>query len=363
MSSARRLVCLAPAAPPRFEVRDAALPAPGKNEVLVEQVASSINPIDAKRASGYGARLLSLRGAGKFPLVLGNDVAGIVRALGPGVSGLAVGTRVVGLMPTGAAGAHASHVVVPAQWVRPVIAGTKLLELAALPYSFTTMWLSLRAAGLNGSNARGRQVLVNGAAGGLGRMALFVLRGWGAHVTAVDSAERLPDCGALGAGVLVPRGADALQRLPDDFHAVLNFGSWQDDADLSARLGLDALGHSTTVHPLLAEFDAHGWLGGAWRSWKLRQQARQRVAARARSARYAWVVFQPDERALKAMLACHAAGLRLPLGWTGDMEQAAAGFEHVRSAAPGRAVLRLEASASASTPVARDESEAATAAA
>ena len=54
--------------------------------------AASVNPIDVRRSEGYGRKLLSLLGAGKFPLILGNDFAGIVTAVGSGVSTLRLAT-------------------------------------------------------------------------------------------------------------------------------------------------------------------------------------------------------------------------------------------------------------------------------
>ena len=143
MKRPHALFCLAPARPAQLEVRPIEMPKPRAGEVLVAQRASSINPIDAKRAAGYGKRLLSLRGAGRFPLVLGNDVAGIVQEAGPGVADLKPGTLVFGLKPTGACGAHASHVAVPRQWLRTAPAGSDPVALGALPYSFTTVWLAM----------------------------------------------------------------------------------------------------------------------------------------------------------------------------------------------------------------------------
>ena len=62
--------------------------------MLVRVQASCVNPIDVKRAAGYGRRLLGLKGAASFPLVLGNDFAGTVEATGAGVSRFAPGQRV-----------------------------------------------------------------------------------------------------------------------------------------------------------------------------------------------------------------------------------------------------------------------------
>ena len=72
--------------------------------------------------------------------------------------------------------------------------------------------------------ARGRKVLVSGAAGGLGQLALQLLRHWGAVVTAVDLERNLDRCAGLGAAALVARESAAMARLPADFAAVLNFG-------------------------------------------------------------------------------------------------------------------------------------------
>ena len=99
----RELVCTEAATPPRLAVRSIELPYPAKGNVLVRVQATSANPIDAKRAAGYGRRLLGLKGAARFPLVLGNDVAGVVEAIGAGVTRFALGQRVFGLLGTGRA--------------------------------------------------------------------------------------------------------------------------------------------------------------------------------------------------------------------------------------------------------------------
>lgn len=93
----RELVCTEAGTPPRLAVRSVELPHPGTGQVLVRVLANSVNPIDVKRAAGYGRRLLGLKGAARFPLVLGNDVAGVVEAIGAGVTRVARGQRGLGL--------------------------------------------------------------------------------------------------------------------------------------------------------------------------------------------------------------------------------------------------------------------------
>ncbi|WP_457355417.1 alcohol dehydrogenase catalytic domain-containing protein [Roseateles sp. P5_D6] len=337
----RELVCLEPAAPPRLEVRGAALPRPRAGEVLVRVEASAVNLIDVRRSAGYGRRLLALKGAARFPLVLGNDLAGHVEAVGPGVDRFAPGQPVYGLLGTGRrGGAHATHVVVPQDGLLAAPAGMALADLAVLPYSFTTLWLALRATGLSATNARGARVLVHGASGGLGRLALQWLGRWGCDVTAICNKTDLRQMVGLGARVAVERGPLAIQSLPDDFDVALNFANWDDDALLASRLGPQALGQATTVHPLLGNFDRLGWFGGAWATRGDRQRVRAIVSARAPQARYAWTVFKPDREALEALDEGVRAGrLALPVGLAVPLDQASQAFAHVSAGRPGRAVL------------------------
>jgi NADPH:quinone reductase-like Zn-dependent oxidoreductase len=328
--------------PPGLAVRRADMPAPGPGQVLVRVEATSVNPIDVKRAAGYGRRLLGLKGAATLPVVLGNDIAGVVQEVGPGVSALSKGQAVFGLVRTGRApGAHASHVVVPQEQLLAAPKGASSTALAVLPYSFTTMWLAVMSTGLRRSNATGARVLVNGANGGLGRLALHLLRSWGSRVTAICAQGTRKDCVVLGAELALERApGSSIESLPSDYHVVLNFGGWDDDASLASRLDADAFGHATTVHPLLANFDRLGWLRGAIASRCDWTRVRSRVAERAPNARYAWTVFRPDREALDALAASvRERGLSLPIGLAVPFAHATAAFAHVASGRTGRAVL------------------------
>jgi NADPH:quinone reductase-like Zn-dependent oxidoreductase len=337
----RELVCLAPASPPRLQVRSSAVPGVGRGQVLVRVEAASVNPIDVRRAGGYGRRLLGLKGAATFPLVLGNDLAGTVEAVSPGVSQFAPGKRVYGVVATGrAGGTHASQVVVPESQLLAAPDGIDAPSLAVLPYSFTTMWLALRSTQLSASNADGKRVLVHGAAGALGRLALQTLAGWGSRVTAICDIGMTDDCRALGAQHAVERGPKAIASLPADFDVVLNFASWDDELALASRLGREALGHATTVHPLLANFDRLGWVRGAFASRRDARAVRSAVQQRSARARYGWTIFKVDHEALAAL----DAGVRerrftLPLGLSVALDQADAAFAHVAAGKAGRAVL------------------------
>jgi NADPH:quinone reductase-like Zn-dependent oxidoreductase len=183
-------------------------------------------------------------------------------------------------------------------------------------------------------------VLVNGASGGLGGLALQVLRAWGSQVTAICGPGKKEDCLALGAASAVERGATTIESLRSDFRVILNFASRDDDLALASRLGPDRLGHATAVHPLLANFDRLGWLQGALVSRREWKQVRSAGTRGARRARYAWTGFRFDHEALDVL----EAGMReqkvsLPVGMRAPFEDAGVAFAHVAAGKPGRAVL------------------------
>lgn len=344
MTPTTQLVCLHPQSPLSFAVRKGHLPEPARGQVRVRVLATSVNPIDVKRATGYGKRLLALKGAAHFPLVLGNDVAGVVEAVGRGHQVWKTGDQVFGLLPTGPHGAHASHVVAHARHLRRIPPHASPAELAALPYTFTTLWLALHGAGLSASQARGKHVLVHGASGGLGQLALQVLSQWGAQVTAVCRTPHVRRCLELGAREVLNRDQQALPDLPPTYDASLNFATWQDESLLISRLQAGALGHATTVHPLLASLDTQGWFQGSLDALRTWQARRREVTARAGpGARYAWTVFKPTEEALDALAAMtSASGLRLPVGLSTPFGGWLDAFNHVARQDPGRAILLPE---------------------
>jgi len=313
-------------------------PASGEVEVAVE--AASVNPIDVHRSTGYGRRLLSLLGAGRFPMVLGNDFAGTISAIGDGVRGYSVGDRVFGARKPARAGTHASHVIVKA---RPALLaaapdGHALKRLAALPYSFTTMWLAVRGAGLDKRNAQSKRVLVHGAAGGLGSLALQMLSDWGADVTAIAFQKDHDSCLSLGARQAIDLASTPFGELSGSFDATLNFATWDHDRQLLSCLTENALGHATTVHPLLRTFDDSGLIGGALRTFWGKRRSRRALPAGV--DKYSWTLFQPKEDALAELVSLLKRGrAQLEIGIDVPLKDGSRAFDHVRSGRAGRAII------------------------
>jgi reticulon-4-interacting protein 1, mitochondrial len=272
-------------------------------------------------------------------MTLGNDFAGVVADVGSGrASGFAIGERIYGVKPPSKDGTHASHVLVKAAHASKAPANRELQELAALPYSFVTMWLAAAGAGITRQNAGGKKVLVHGAAGGLGMLALQTLSHWGAQATAMAKASDLAACLKAGATDAVARDDNPFANLRGAFDATLNFATWEDEANLLSCLREGALGHATTAHPLMQNFDDGGWVTGALRT--IQQKRKMRAALPGRTRNYAWVLFRPEREALLEMARFVELGrLSLPIGIRAPLRDAPKAFDHVRRHAPGRALL------------------------
>ena len=173
----------------------------------------------------------------------------------------------------------------------------------------------MRKAGINPHNAKKLEVLVHGASGGLGQLAIQLLVRWGAGVTAICSTPNVDTCRKLGATSVWDRKRQPLADLPQRYDATLNFGAWQDEERLIGSLKQGALGCATAVHPLLDNFDTHGWLAGAWRT--RHELRRVKSLAAAKGAGYGWVIFKPEEEALEELHGLLSQGaLVLPVGIT-----------------------------------------------
>jgi NADPH:quinone reductase-like Zn-dependent oxidoreductase len=189
--------------PEKLVYEEMADPVAGEGEVLVRLAATSVNPIDYKVRSGAVAKYMPLQ----LPAVLGRDVAGTVRSVGPHVTGFAPGDRVMALGNQ----AYAELVVVKAADLAHVPDGLDLVEAAALPLvTLTGEQLISRGVKIE----KGQTVLVTGAVGGVGRTAVFVAKKAGAVVMAGVRKNQLQQANELGAdAVLALDDAEAMAKL------------------------------------------------------------------------------------------------------------------------------------------------------
>jgi NADPH:quinone reductase-like Zn-dependent oxidoreductase len=189
--------------PDKLTYEDVPDPVPGEGEILVRLAATSVNPIDYKMRSGAAAARFPV----EFPGILGRDIAGVVRALGPGVTGFAPGDKVLAFSTR----TYAELAVVKLAEVAHLPDGLDVVEAAALPLVLLTgEQLITRGTKIQ----RGQTVLVTGAVGSVGRSAVFVAKKAGAKVIAGVRKSQLELAAELHANeVIALDDDDALARL------------------------------------------------------------------------------------------------------------------------------------------------------
>ncbi len=178
-------------------------PVPGPGEVLVRVAATSVNPIDYKRRAGLTKDFYPM----KFPGLIGVDIAGTVVKIGTGVEDFSVGDQVFAM----ADDTYAELCVVKAAILAKVPKGLDLIQAAALPLVTTTGNQLLLATGVKA----GQTVLVVGAAGSVGRSAVFTAKERGATVIAGVLKRQIDDAKTVGADQVVATDDDsAIENLP-----------------------------------------------------------------------------------------------------------------------------------------------------
>jgi NADPH2:quinone reductase len=178
----------APGGPEQLRTAVRPIPQPGEDEVLVRVAAAGVNRPDVMQRQG---RYPPPPGASDLP---GMEIAGEIVALGPKVSGLSLGDKVTSLLP---GGGYAGYAIVAAPLAMPIPKGLGLVEAAAIPETFMTVWTNLFE---RGRCKAGDIVLIHGGTSGIGTTAIQLAKAWGARVFATaGTAAKARACEALGA--------------------------------------------------------------------------------------------------------------------------------------------------------------------
>ncbi|HEX7668320.1 MAG TPA: NADP-dependent oxidoreductase [Polyangiaceae bacterium] len=188
----------------KLEVRDLPEPTAGPNEIKVRMAGASINPVDWKLRSGALQAMMPL----VLPAILGRDASGEVVAIGPGVTRFKIGSRVMGLVM----GAYAEFVVAATDAWAEVPTKMDLVDAAALPLVLLTGAQLIEEAV---QPHQGEVVLVTGAVGCVGRVAIFAAKARGAKVWAGVRGAQKEAAAKLGADGVVALDDDAeIDKLP-----------------------------------------------------------------------------------------------------------------------------------------------------
>jgi NADPH2:quinone reductase len=178
----------APGGPEQLKPTQRPVPRPGDGEVLVRVAAAGVNRPDVMQRQG---RYPPPAGASDLP---GMEIAGAIVALGPNVSGLSMGDEVTALLP---GGGYAGYAVAAAPLCLPLPSGISMVEAAAIPETFFTVWTNVFD---RGRCKAGDTVLIHGGTSGIGTTAIQLAAAWGARVFATaGSDQKVQACVRLGA--------------------------------------------------------------------------------------------------------------------------------------------------------------------
>ncbi|WP_329082138.1 NADP-dependent oxidoreductase [Streptomyces niveus] len=183
-------------------------PHAAENDVIVRVHAAGFTPGELAWAGTWTDRA----GRDRTPSVPGHELSGVVTELGYGTTGLTVGQRVFGLADWSRDGSLAEYTAVEARNLAPLPADVDHVTAAALPVSGLTAWQALFD---HGHLTTGQTVLVHGAAGGVGSLAVQLAREVGARVIGTGRAADRETVLELGADVFVDLQAERLEDIGD----------------------------------------------------------------------------------------------------------------------------------------------------
>jgi NADPH:quinone reductase-like Zn-dependent oxidoreductase len=298
--------------PEVLELVDVDRPVPLPTEVLVRVVAAGVNPVEPAVRAGYFPIL------GTPPFTLGWDISGVVEEVVPGVTRFQPGDEVYGMpfFPR-AASAYAEYVIAPSRQLAHKPRRLDHVHAAAVPLAGLTAWQAL----VDVAAVRpGQRVLVHGAGGGVGHLAVGVAKALGAHVSGTASAAKLDFVRGLGADEVID-------------HRAVDFTSEVKEIDVVLEtVGSDNARRS--LHVLRP--------GGVLVYLPGRPDQSLYAEAAALGVQVVVMSVEPDHHGLTRLAELIDAGVVRPhVSHAVPLEQVARAHELVAAAVPGKVVLTL----------------------
>lgn len=224
--------------PEVLKLEDVPKPTPGEGEVLIKVQATCVNPADwhTMRADPFFARFVFGLRRPKVT-ILGTDAAGVIEAVGPGVTRLKPGDEVYADLYFGGAqglGGFAEYAVAKESKTALTPSAWSLEEAGAMPMIGPTALAGLRKYG---GVKPGQTVLVNGASGGVGHVAVQLAKAMGAEVTGVTSTKNLDFVRGLGADHVIDYRSQDFTRIGQHWDLVVDCVGNKSVADLRRAIG------------------------------------------------------------------------------------------------------------------------------
>lgn len=292
----------------------APMPEIAPHEVLIRNKATSVNPIDALKRTGYGRVIFEKKRRPKFPWIMGNDAAGVITRIGRKVSTFKINDEVFCALSGFKQGAWAEYIAVPADAVAKKPANLSFEEAASIPYVALTTWAALvDRGGLSPGAGAGKKALVHAGSGGVGSFAIQFLKSWRWHVAATCSTRNVEMVKRLGADEVVDYTQFDFCDMLKDYHLVydtigVNVSGYEENS-ISILQPNAGAAYISIVHPVISTLDQNGLLVGGLKiiATLIAKKLRNRKIG------YHWSVFRPNGRALETIRRYIEAGRIKPV--------------------------------------------------
>lgn len=218
--------------PEVLQLEEVARPVPAADEILIKLYASGVNPVDLVVREGSSA---ALRYNLTLPLTLGWDAAGVVEAVGSAVTRLQPGDAVYGVPNFPGNGSYAEYCAAKASQFARKPQRLSFIEAAAVPLAGLTAWTALSE---HGKLQAGQRVLIQGASGSVGSLAVQFAKAQGAYVIGTASADNLDYVRQLGADEVLDYQRQPVEDVVRDVDMVLEASVVRDNAERVKAIGV-----------------------------------------------------------------------------------------------------------------------------
>ena len=195
--------------PEELRVCQMPVPVPADDEILVKMCASSFSPADAKARNGWYRSMYEI----EFPRIPSVEIGGTVAAMGKDVTQFKLGDKVIAFKDKRLGGALAEYCAVKADEACIAPEGVELAPVCAIPgYALSALQALTEEAHIQA----GHRMMILGAAGGIGQLAVQIAKSTGAYVIGCDVDETRAETLALGADEFVVAGTDEYKQFADN---------------------------------------------------------------------------------------------------------------------------------------------------
>jgi alcohol dehydrogenase len=284
---------------------DMPLPEPREDDVLIQIHAAGVNPIDSKIRDGEFKLILPYR----LPLILGNDLAGVVVRVGSRVRRFKPGDEVYARPHKDRIGTFAEFIAVKEDGVALKPTALTMEEAASIPLVGLTAWQALIE---KGQLKRGQKVLIHAGSGGVGTFAIQLAKHVGATVATTTSERNIELVKRLGADIVIDYKKDDFSAILKDYDVVLDTqgGNALEKSLRVLKPGGKLIGIAGPPDPDFAKEMGFSWfLKTVMRflSYRIRKAAKRHEVS------YSFVFMRPDGGQLSQIAALIDAGAIKPV--------------------------------------------------